>query len=123
MRKVLTIAFVAIILGACASKDDIGTRKNPKYADVEIVEGVVTVSFSRTTPFFFLENIGDESVPVETIAFKYDYDQDAFEYKTDLEDWQYLPEDRNSFEVGVLSIDFGEKDILITYPSGTWQFP
>ena len=123
MKKVLTIAFVAIVLGACAPNDDIATRKNPKYADVEIAEQVVTVSFTRTTPYFYLENIGDESTPVEKIAFKYDYDQDAFEYKTDLEDWQYLPEDRNPFEIGLASIDFGEKDILITYPSGTWQFP
>lgn len=123
MKKFLTIALVALILGACAPEDASAARKNPKFADVEIAEAVVTVSFPRTTPYFYLENSGDDSVDVERITFKYDFDEGAFEYRTDLDDWQYLPEGQNPFEIGAVSIDFGEKDIVISYPSGTWQFP
>ncbi|MDP1715005.1 MAG: membrane lipoprotein lipid attachment site-containing protein [Anaerolineales bacterium] len=120
MKRVICFFVLMLILSACAPAEFQGT--NPKDAKVEIVDGVVTIRISASTPHFWLEKVNDDSVAYNRIFVKIDSDQKNFLYKTDLEDWQMIPMDEKIIRMGQVQITL-EDGILITYPSGTWAFP
>ncbi|MEW6401818.1 MAG: hypothetical protein AB1649_08470 [Chloroflexota bacterium] len=127
MRKSFWVLILVLFLTACGSQGDESQEgfqpRNPKTADVQIENNVVTIKIPDSDPYFHLVKISDESVPYTEIQFKYDNIQKTFLFKTDLEDWKPVPADENLIQMGEAEITLEGKAITITYPSGTWAFP
>ncbi len=128
-KKLICALIVMLLLSACGPQEfaedvqePVG-RKNPKNPDVAVVTGFVTIKIPGHTPFFWLEKVSDDSVPYSKIYFKFDLDDGKFYYQTNLEDWQLVVTVDGNLIMGQVEIVFGDKEIMITYPSGTWAFP
>jgi len=122
MKKALCFLVLVLVLAACSPAQDF-QGKNPKDADVVIENGVVTITISISTPYFRLQKVKDDSVSYAEIFFQYDSEEGGFVYRTDLDEWKPVPPDEDKISMGQVVIEVGEKDIVITYPSGTWAFP
>lgn len=127
-KKIIYILLAVMLLAACGPSEDAGTeelhgRKNPKEAKVKVENGMVTITIPKRTSYFWLEKVDDDSVPYDKLYVKFDPAASAFIFQTNLDDWQPLVLEDNTAEMGKVKITFGEKEIVITYPSGTWAFP
>lgn len=122
MKKALCFLILVVVLSACTPAQDF-QGKNPKDADVVIENGVVTITISISTPYFRLQKVKDDSVSYAEIFFQYDSEEGGFVYRTDLDEWKPVPQDEDKISMGQVVIEVGEKNIVITYPSGTWAFP
>ena len=114
MKKALCFLVLVLVLAACSPAQDF-QGKNPN--------GVVTITISISTPYFRLQKVKDDSVSYAEIFFQYDSEEGGFVYRTDLDEWKPVPPDEDKISMGQVVIEVGEKDIVITYPSGTWAFP
>jgi len=129
LRRIIYILLAVMFLSACGSSGDAGDeeelhgRKNPKEAKVEVENGTVTITIPARTSYFWLEKVDDDSVPYDRLYFKFDPAASAFLFQTNLDDWQPVVLDDNTAEMGKVKITFGEKEIVIAYPSGAWAFP
>ena len=127
MRRSFYLLVLMMFVSACAPQEEENQEgfqlRNPKTADVQIQNNIVTIDIPASDPYFRLEKIKDDSGPYEVISFKYDGFNKTFLYKTDLDDWQPLPAGEDSIQMGQILIEFEGKDVTITYPSGTWAFP
>jgi hypothetical protein len=112
-----------VVLAACAPAGEFQGRKNPKPAEVEIQNEVVTIRLPASSAYFWLDKVRDESVPYNEIFFKYEPEEERFYFRTDLDDWQPVPPAGQTIEMGLVEIVMEDRVITITYPSGTWAFP
>jgi hypothetical protein len=90
---------------------------------VTIENDLVTIKLPRRTSYFWLEKVSDDSVQYQTLYFKYDTREKNFFFQTNLAVWQPVVLEKNAVEMGKVKVVFDEKEIIITYPSGTWAFP
>lgn len=129
LKKITSILFLALLfLSACSPAGGTGEeepqgRKNPRNARAAVKDGIVTITIPGRTAFFWLEKVNDDSVPYDRLYFKYDPAERRFLFQTNLDDWKSVPLEDHIAEIGKVRITFGEKEIIITYPSGTWAFP
>jgi hypothetical protein len=122
MKLFLPLVLVlGVFLSACAPDEFQG--KNPKTADVKIENNVVTIMIPTSSPYFWLQKVNDDSVDYEQIFFRYDSNENQYFFRTDLDEWQPISPDEDSFVMGLVLIEINEKEITITYPSDTWAFP
>jgi hypothetical protein len=128
-RKIVYVFLFSLLLSACGSQvnaageGDVSSGRNPKDARVTIENDLVTIKLPRRTSYFWLEKVSDDSVQYQTLYFKYDTREKNFFFQTNLAVWQPVVLEKNAVEMGKVKVVFDEKEIIITYPSGTWAFP
>lgn len=122
MKKFLLLLTVSWMFAACSASSDF-QGKNPKDAEVLIENGTVTIQISRSTPYFWLEKVNDDSVEYTRLYFRHDEEEGGFVYRMDNGDWLPVEKDREELAMGQVKITIREREILIVYPSGTWAFP
>src|SRR3989304_7000034 len=118
MKKIIYLLIILIFLSACTPAEEFQGRKNPKIAEVLIENEVVSIKIPRSTPYFWLQKVKDDSVPYQELFFKYDPEEGKFFFQTNLDDWQPVAADENKIEMGQVLVAFEEREITITYPSG-----
>ena len=116
------LLFLGVFLSACAPANEF-QGKNPKTAGVEIGDGEVVISIPKTTPYFRLENVQDDSVVYKEILFRYDSELDIYEIRTDLDEWRTVSPEETFIQMGQVLIEINVDFITVAYPSGTWAFP
>ena len=130
-KKIVFALLVLVFLSACGAQSqnsvDDGkkpvAKKNPKEAKVSVEAGLVTITIPGHAPYFWFEKVADDSVPFSKVYFRYDAASKGYFYQTDLETWQPLKLEDNTFKVGQMKLVFSDEGVTITYPSGTWAFP
>lgn len=123
MRRYWSFLLVlGLFISACATESEFQGR-NPKTANVEIGDGQVTITIPTSTPYFHLEKVVDDTAEFSQIQFRYDSEAKVYLIRTDLEGWQPVTVEKESIQMGQVSIVLTEEEIIVAYPSGTWAFP
>lgn len=122
-RYLFSFLVLGSLLSACTTAESEFQGRNPKTADVEIGDGQVIITIPTSTPYFHLEKVVDDTAEFSQIQFRYDSEANVYLIRTDLAGWQPVPVAEDPIQMGQVSIALTEKEITITYPSGTWAFP